>query len=283
MRAGKRGRAWSSTAEVRAKPASEEIALATALEADKRTKAVPLMTLHRRLEHRTITFVDLGDSAWRNSAQKIADAIAGFFIAFTRQQRGDSPIRQSQADATVHRSTRCRRPLVRRRFRSPSAYRSSLAMSAQSLSTFGAAGPMVGYLYQVRIALLWAIRRSRVGDFTVSIETLDDVSFEVGGQPYAVLQTKHSLNAMANLTDLSPEVWKTLRIWLVGLASSEVPARDGTLSASQRPTPPPQRMRRAGHRRNRGATWLKLQSGSSKQRPVRPTATSRMPLKPIWD
>lgn len=49
------------------------------------------------------------------------------------------------------------------------------------------------------------------------------MSFEVGGQPDAVLQTKHSLNAAANLTDLSPEVWKTLRIWLVGLASGEIP------------------------------------------------------------
>lgn len=96
-------------------------------------------------------------------------------------------------------------------------------MNPPSISTFGAAGSMVGYLYQVRLGLLWAIRRSRTSDFTVSIETLDDVSFEVGGQPDAVLQTKHSLNAAANLTDLSPEVWKTLRIWLVGLASGEVP------------------------------------------------------------
>ncbi|MCO5116395.1 MAG: hypothetical protein M9943_08605 [Burkholderiaceae bacterium] len=96
-------------------------------------------------------------------------------------------------------------------------------MNPPSISTFGAAGSMVGYLYQVRLGLLWAIRRSRTSDFTVSIETLDDVSFEVGGQPDAVLQTKHSLNAAANLTDLSPEVWKTLRIWLVGLASGEIP------------------------------------------------------------
>ena len=61
-------------------------------------------------------------------------------------------------------------------------------MSPASLSAFGAAGSMAGYLYQVRIALLWAIRRSRVGDFTVSIETLDDVSFEVSGKADAVLQ-----------------------------------------------------------------------------------------------
>lgn len=96
-------------------------------------------------------------------------------------------------------------------------------MTQPSVSTFGASASMVGYLYQVRIALLWAIRRSRVSDFTVSIETLDDVSFEVGGEPAAVLQAKHSVNAAAALTDLSPELWKTLRIWTVGLVSGEVP------------------------------------------------------------
>lgn len=96
-------------------------------------------------------------------------------------------------------------------------------MSPPSVSTFGAGASMIGYLYQVRIALLWAIRRSRVSDFSVSIETLDDVSFEVGGEPAAVLQAKHSLNAAATLTDLSPELWKTLRVWMVGLSSGEVP------------------------------------------------------------
>jgi hypothetical protein len=96
-------------------------------------------------------------------------------------------------------------------------------MISPSISTFGAAPSMVGYLYQVRLALLWAIRRSRTSDFVVSLETLDDVSFEVGGEPLAVLQAKHSLKTAANLTDLSTELWKTLRVWLVGLASGEIP------------------------------------------------------------
>jgi hypothetical protein len=96
-------------------------------------------------------------------------------------------------------------------------------MNSHSVSSFGATASMVGYLYQVRIALLWSIRRSRVGDFTVNIETLDDVSFEAAGEPAAVLQAKHSLNAAATLTDLGPELWKTLRVWMVGLASGEVP------------------------------------------------------------
>lgn len=96
-------------------------------------------------------------------------------------------------------------------------------MTQPSVSTFGAGASMVGYLYQIRIALLWAIRRSRFSDFTVNIETLDDVSFEGGGEPQVVLQAKHSLNAAATLTDLSPELWKTLRVWMVGLASGEIP------------------------------------------------------------
>jgi len=54
--------------------------LAPALEADEGTKAVPLMTLHKSkgLEHHTVIFVDLGDSAWRSYAQNTAEATAGF-------------------------------------------------------------------------------------------------------------------------------------------------------------------------------------------------------------
>lgn len=96
-------------------------------------------------------------------------------------------------------------------------------MIPPSISTFGAAPSMVGYLYQVRLARLWAIRRSRTSVFVVSLEALDDVSFEVGGEPLAVLPAKHSLKAAATLTDLSAELWKTLRVWLVGLASGEIP------------------------------------------------------------
>ncbi|MYZ51424.1 MULTISPECIES: ABC-three component system protein [Malikia] len=96
-------------------------------------------------------------------------------------------------------------------------------MIPTSISTFGAAPSMVGYLYQVRLALLWAIRRSRTSDFIINLETLDDVSFELGGEPLAVLQAKHSLKAAANLTDMSAELWKTLRVWMVGLTSGEIP------------------------------------------------------------
>lgn len=71
-------------------------------------------------------------------------------------------------------------------------------MSAATVSKFNVGASMLGYLYQVRVALLWAIRQGRVGDFSVSVETLDDVSLEVNGDPLAVLQTKHSIRAASS-------------------------------------------------------------------------------------
>ena len=70
-------------------------------------------------------------------------------------------------------------------------------MNATGGSPFSAADSAVGYLYQVRTALLWALRRLRAGnDFVVSLETLDDVTFESrGGKPEELLQTKHHQTA----------------------------------------------------------------------------------------
>ena len=103
------------------------------------------------------------------------------------------------------------------------AAQSGVPVVTTPLSTYSAVGPMLGYLYQVRVALLWAARQSKLGDFLLSVESLDDVSFTNDVDATVVLQTKHSINAQATLTDLSPELWKTLRVWMDGLASGEVP------------------------------------------------------------
>ncbi|OQX05551.1 MAG: hypothetical protein BWK73_33325 [Thiothrix lacustris] len=97
-------------------------------------------------------------------------------------------------------------------------------MSNQSVGTFSANASMLGYLYQVRVALLWALQQAKIGEFTVSLETLDDVTFEANGVPISVLQTKHSIVKKANLSDTSTDLWKTLRVWLVGNSSGEVPS-----------------------------------------------------------
>lgn len=96
-------------------------------------------------------------------------------------------------------------------------------MANESVNTYSASASMLGYLYQVRVALLWALQQAKVGEFSVNLETLDDVTFEANGVPISVLQTKHSIVKKANLSDTSADLWKTLRVWLVGNASGEVP------------------------------------------------------------
>ncbi len=118
-------------------------------------------------------------------------------------------------------------------------------------SPFSAVDATLGYLYQVRSALLWALRRQKSEpDFLVSVETLDDVTFETtGGNPTDLLQTKHHRRGSASLTDASPDLWKTLRIWFEGHTSGQIPptanlylvttsvAPDGTAASRLRAAP----------------------------------------------
>lgn len=89
---------------------------------------------------------------------------------------------------------------------------------------YSAASSSLGYFYQCRYALLEALRRLSEGDpISISIETLDDVVFETDDSAVEVLQTKHHINAHANLTDASPDLWKTLRIWIEGQSDGNIP------------------------------------------------------------
>ena len=96
-------------------------------------------------------------------------------------------------------------------------------------SPFSAADSALGYLYQVRVALLWSLRRARTGtNFLVSLETLDDVTFEslqaTGSKPDELLQTKHHRKSEASLTDASGDLWKSLRVWFEGRANNTIPS-----------------------------------------------------------
>lgn len=77
----------------------------------------------------------------------------------------------------------------------------------------------------MRAGLLWSLQRLRRDEiFQVSIEAIDDVAFESGGgEPSALLQTKHHSNRKAALTDASPDIWKTLRVWIEGSVKGVVP------------------------------------------------------------
>lgn len=91
---------------------------------------------------------------------------------------------------------------------------------------FAAVNPALGYLYQVRAALLWSLQRLRHDEsFQVSLEVLDDVAFESDiGDPSTFLQTKHHASRMAALTDSCSDLWKTLRVWIEGSAANQIPA-----------------------------------------------------------
>ena len=102
-------------------------------------------------------------------------------------------------------------------------------MTGEKSSPFNATPSALGYLYQFRYALLATVRRLRDDpDFEISIETLDDVVFESAGQPSAILQTKHHQAHAASLSDASPDLWKTLRIWSGLVTDVGVPG-DATL------------------------------------------------------
>lgn len=99
-------------------------------------------------------------------------------------------------------------------------------MTLPGQSIFSAADSAVGYLYQVRIALLWALRRLKTdSEFIISLETLDDVAFEsTGARADELLQTKHHRNRAASLADASVDLWKTLRVWFAGTLDGTIPA-----------------------------------------------------------
>ena len=98
-------------------------------------------------------------------------------------------------------------------------------MTDKRTSDFSAVDSTLGYLYQVRLALLWTLRRQKTDPgFLISIETIDDVTFETtGGEPTELLQTKHHKSGVGSLIDASPDLWKTLRIWFEGHRSGKIP------------------------------------------------------------
>ena len=81
---------------------------------------------------------------------------------------------------------------------------------------FDATPSALGYIYQVRYALLLALKKiSEVNDpddCFISIEKLDDIAFEEKGDPVELLQAKYH-GSPGNLTDRSADLWKTVRVW----------------------------------------------------------------------
>lgn len=92
-------------------------------------------------------------------------------------------------------------------------------------SDFDASASMLGYLYQIRYGLYLALKKLPELDnpelYNFSIEVLDDVAFDEDGTALELLQTKFHGNA-GNLTNRSPDIWKTIRVWVEALRSGDI-------------------------------------------------------------
>lgn len=89
-------------------------------------------------------------------------------------------------------------------------------MSSGASNPFSAAGSALGYLAQVEYALLIALQRME-GEVSlrISLETIDDITFEGDGTAGELWQTKHHITRQGSLGDASPDLWKTLHNWIV--------------------------------------------------------------------
>lgn len=99
-------------------------------------------------------------------------------------------------------------------------------MASAGASKFSATDSTLGYLYQLRTGLLWSLRRLKQdSSFIVSVETLDDVTFEAAaGVATDLVQTKLHKNNETTITDASVDLWKTLRIWIEGRTDGSIPS-----------------------------------------------------------
>lgn len=95
-------------------------------------------------------------------------------------------------------------------------------------SEFSAASPNLGYLYQTLYALLLLLRNRE--ETVMSLEKMDDVVFDNGNNPMELLQFKHHKNNTANVTDTSPELWKTIRVWSSHLSQGKLSLSDTVLN-----------------------------------------------------
>lgn len=97
---------------------------------------------------------------------------------------------------------------------------------------FDATNSLLGYIYQIRYGLLLSLRKMREvddpDDYFVSIETIDDIAFEKKGTPEELLQTKYH-SKPGNITNKSPDIWKTIRVWIESYKNNQLDFNNAAL------------------------------------------------------
>jgi hypothetical protein len=94
-----------------------------------------------------------------------------------------------------------------------------------SSSQFDASASMLGYIYQIRYGLYLSLKKlsdiAEPDSFNISIEKLDDIAFDLDGTAEELLQTKFHGNP-GNLTNRSPDIWKTIRVWVESALTGDI-------------------------------------------------------------
>lgn len=87
---------------------------------------------------------------------------------------------------------------------------------------FSAKEPALGYYYQIRYSLYLLLKaREKSFETEISVEKLDDIAIE-NINSTNLYQTKLHINSIANLTDSSPDLWKTIRVWSNAILKGEI-------------------------------------------------------------
>ena len=81
------------------------------------------------------------------------------------------------------------------------------------MSNHQAMEQMLGYLYQVRYALLLLLQNED-NQAQISLEKFDDVAFISDDNPELMIQLKHHTRNHGNLTDSSTDLWRTIKVWV---------------------------------------------------------------------
>lgn len=91
------------------------------------------------------------------------------------------------------------------------------------MTSHDASASAIGYLYQTDWALLELLSGARNRpDQAMTIELFDDVAWEKSGEVQELLQLKHHQKSAGSLTDMSVDLWKTLKVWLDTPAFADV-------------------------------------------------------------
>jgi hypothetical protein len=97
------------------------------------------------------------------------------------------------------------------------------------MTTPFSAGPQaLGYLFQARRALYVILNAPEGGE--IVIEGLDDIALTHPGGRLELEQLKHHITSVADLTDSSSDLWKTIRAWSSALASGVIDGASTTLT-----------------------------------------------------